>query len=164
LLELSPLKEPLRKTKERLEGDHQLLSDQRHGGCQNRNGAQTPEVKEEADEEDQADQEEASHSLHATHGIRSSRSAEGNFSSASFLSQSSLTSSLLGISVERRASSGEPCLESLVLVSLVGPGDLMLGNSVPCGNPDSALDSTFSYTLSYRSAPGEPERILRNRG
>jgi len=30
-----------------------------------------------------------------------------------------------------------------------GPGDLMLGNSVPCGNPDSA--------------PGEPERRLRIR-
>jgi hypothetical protein len=41
---------------------------------------------------------------------------------------------------------------------------LTLGNSVPCGNPDSALDSTFSYTFSYCSAPGEPERILRNRG
>jgi hypothetical protein len=64
---------------------------------------------------------------------------------------------------------GEPRLESLVWrasswIASSGPGDLMLGNSVPCGNPDSALDSTFSYTLSYRSAPGEPERILRNRG
>jgi hypothetical protein len=97
LLELSPLKEPLRKTKERLEGDHQLLSDQRLWGRQNRNGAQTPEVEEEAGEEGQAGQEEASHSLHAIYGIRSPRSAEGNFSSGSFLSQSSLTSSLLGI-------------------------------------------------------------------
>jgi hypothetical protein len=67
-------------------------------------------------------------------------------------------------SVERRASSGEPRLESLVLESLVGLGDLKLGNSVPCGNPDSALDSTFSYTFSYCSAPGESERLLRNRG
>jgi hypothetical protein len=51
---------------------------------------------------------------------------------------------------------GELRLESLVWRASSwrassGPGDLMLGNSVPYGNPDSALDSTFSYTLSYRS-------------
>jgi hypothetical protein len=66
--------------------------------------------------------------------------------------------------VERRASSREPRLESLVLESLIGPRDLKLGNSVPCGNPNSALDSTFSYTFSYSSAPRESERLLRNRG
>jgi hypothetical protein len=36
--------------------------------------------------------------------------------------------------VEQRASSG--------------PGDLIIGNSVPCGNPDSALDSAFSSMFS----------------
>jgi hypothetical protein len=67
-------------------------------------------------------------------------------------------------SVERRASSREPRLKSLVLESLVGPRDLTLGNSVPYRNPNSALDSTFGYTFSYYSAPRESERLLRNRG
>ena len=62
-------------------------------------------------------------------------------------------------------------MQSLALESLVGPGDLILGNNVPCGNTDSAI--AFSTAIPIQlwdqhsalcSAPGEPERRLRNRG
>jgi hypothetical protein len=77
---------------------------------------------------------------------------------------------------------GEPRLESLVLESLIWrassgeprPGEphlesLVLESLVGSWRPDvrqqrSLREPRFSYTFSYYSAPGEPERRLRIRG
>jgi hypothetical protein len=43
-------------------------------------------------------------------------------------------------------------------VSLVGPGDLIIGNSIPCGNSDSAVENSFQlYVQLLESLNGYSE-------